>query len=416
MIGVVREPQPGVDASAYDDASSPPVDLLSPHYYVRVRQANGEWTDITDRVTDVIHTDKGGGGATSRVELPINNFDDWALREEPILRKGARYLVQYGYPGRMREPAEFVAKEHKGNSKSITVTAYERKRAKRSRQPKSRTWYEKTRSEVAREVLSGHGLDPSALHITETTERLASITQAKEHAWEFAEYLARLEGFELWSDEGGIYWQEPKRSKAPAHLFRYVRGVVGVGLIKDYAIDSFGAGVAGRVVLYGRDPRTKRVYKVEGSDASTRGLVEVVDSDDIKTIAEGDQFDDGDTGFEIERNIGSRTEQEAQLLADSLYKDYKYNALKLNLTVFLEPTIRTFTNILVWGLNPSLDGIYSLRNATHRVGAKESVLQIRRAGRKKGSGSDAALDTALRNFLGTTSNIKPLSRLMKFLK
>jgi phage protein D len=389
---------------------------LSPHYYVRVRQTNGEWTDITDRVTDVIHTDKGGGGATSRVELPINNFDDWALREEPILRKGARYLVSYGYPGRMREAGEFVAKEQKGNSKSITVTAYERKRAKRSRQPKSRTWYDKTRSEVVREVLSGQGLDPSALHITATTERLASITQAKEHPWEFAEYLARLEGFELWSDEGGIYWQEPPRSKAPTHLFRYVRGVVGIGLIKDYNIDSFGAGVPGRVLLHGRDPHTKRSYRVEGSDTATKGLVELVDSDDIKTVEEGDQFDEGDTGFEIERNIGSRTEQEAQLLADSIYKDYKYNALKLNLTVFLDPSLRTFTNIFVWGLNPSIDGIYSLRNATHRVGAKESTLQIRRAGRKKGSGADSAIDNALRNLLGATSNIKPLTKLMNFLK
>lgn len=416
MIGVVREPQPGVEYSASDDASSPPVDLLSPHYRVSVRQIDGKWLDITDRVLDVIHTDKGGGGTTSRVELPINNFEDWALRTEPILRKGARYKVSYGYPGRMREPGEFVGKEHKGNSTTITVTAYERKRAKRSRQPKSRTWYEKTRSEVAREVLTGHGLDPSALHITETTERLASITQAKEHAWEFAEYLARLEGFELWSDERGVYWQEPDRSKAPSHLFRYVRGVVGVGIAKDYEIDSFGAGVPGRVVFYGRDPYTKRAYRVEGSDSATKDLVELVDSDDIKTIAEGDQFDDGDTGFEIERSIGSRTEVEAQRLADSIYKDYKYNALKLNLNVFLEPKLRTFTNVLVWGINPSIDGIYMLRNATHRVGSKESVLQLRRAGRKKGSGSDAALDAALRGLLGATSNIKPLTDLMNFIK
>lgn len=417
MIGVVREPQPGVEYSASDDANSPPVDTLSPHYHVRVRQLNGTWTDITDRVLDVIHTDKGGGGATSRVELPINNFDDWALREEPILRKGARFQVSYGYPGRMREPGEFTGKEHKGNSTTITVTAYERKRAKRSRKPTSRTWYEKTRSEVAREVLTGHGLDPSALHITETSERLASITQAKEHAWAFAERLARLEGFELWSDERGIYWQEAPRSKTPSHLFRYVRGVVGVGIVKDYSIDSFGAGVAGRVVLYGRDPRTKRAYRVEGSDAATKGLVALVDSDDIKTIAEGDQYDEGDTGFEIERNIGSKTEVEAQRLADSIYKDYKYNALKLDLTVFLEPTLRVFSNVLVWGINPSLDGIYSLRNATHRVSAMESSLQLRRAGRKKGGGSgtsatDAAVDEAIKRILGSKSGIKTLSKVI----
>ncbi|KKN87415.1 hypothetical protein LCGC14_0258700 [marine sediment metagenome] len=418
MIGIIREPPAGVDHSAHATSSSPPVDLLSPHYYVQVRQINGTWTNITDRVLDVNHRDKGGGGTTSRVEIPINNFDDWALREEPILRKGARYLVSYGYPGRMREPGEFIAKEHKGDSKTITVTAYERKRAKRSRSPKSRTWYDKTRSEVAREVLSGHGLDPRMLHITETVERLVSITQAKEHAWEFAEYLARLEGFELWADEGGIYWKEPERSKPPAHMFRYVRGVVGVGIIKDYSIDSFGAGVPGKVVLYGRDPHTKRAYRVEGSDASTKGLVELVDSDDIKTVAEGDRYDDGDTGYEIERNIGSRTEREAQLTADSLYKDYKYNALKLNLTIFLEPSLRTFTNVLVWGLNPSLDGIYSLRNLSNRVGAKESILELRRAGRKKtsGTGADAALENALRAFLGVTSNIIPLKKLMTFIK
>lgn len=415
MIGVIREPVPGAAPLARDEATSPPVDLLSAHYYVQVRELDGKWTNVTDRVEDVIHTDRGGG-ETSRVELPINNFDDWALRHEAMLRKGARFKISYGYPGRMREGLEFTAKEHKANSKSAPIVAYERKRAKRSRRHVSRTWYDKTRSEVVREVLTGHGIDAGALHIQETTERLASITQAKEHEWGFAERLARKEGFALWADEGGVYWQEPDRAKPPSHLFRYVRGVVGVGMVKDYSIDSFGAGVPGKVVLYGRDPRTKKVYKVEGSDDATRGLVELVDSDDLKTPDDGDRYDDGDSGFDLERYVGSRTESDAQRLADSLYKDYKYNALKLDLTIFLDPTLRTFTNVLVVGLGPQLDGIYSLRNATHRVKAKESVLALRRGGRKKGKASDkgkaidTVVDNALRVFLSLTSGIKPISK------
>jgi len=411
VIGVIREPAPGAAPLARDEATSPPVDLLSAHYHVQVRELDGTWTDITDRVTDVIHKDKGGGGGeTSRVDLPINNFDDWALRHEAILRKGARFKVSYGYPGRMREGLEFTAKEHKANPKSAPLVAYERKRAKRSRRPVSRTWFDKTRSEVAREVLTGHGIDANALHIQETTERLASITQVKEHEWGFAGRLARKEGFDLWADEGGVYWMEPDRAKPPSHLYRYVKGVIGVGMIKDYGIDSFGAGVPGKVVLYGRDPRTKKVYKAEGSDAATKGLVEVVDSDDIKTPDDGDRYDDGDSGFAVERYVGSRTESDAQRLADSLYKDYKYNALKLNLTIFLDPTLRTFTNVLVWGLGPQLDGIYSLRNATHRVKAKESVLALRRGGRKKGKASDAVIDNALRVFLSLTSGVKPIAK------
>jgi hypothetical protein len=413
MIGIIREPVPGITPTAYDDAMSPPVDLLSAHYHVQVRELNGTWTNITDRVDDVVHTDRGSG-ETSRVELPINNFDDWALRTEAILRKGARFRVSYGYPGRMREGLEFVAKEHKGGSKTITVTAHEKKRAKRSRRQQSRTWFNKTRSEVAREVLGGHGLDDGAIYITETAERLASITQTNEHAWLFAERLARLEGLELWADERGVYWQEPPRAKPPSHLFRGIKGVVGVGIIKDYSIDSFGAGVPGRVKLYFRDPRTKKADAVEGSDTGTRGLVELVDSDDIKTPDEGDQYDDGDSGFEIVRNIGSRTKQEAQKLADSIYKDYKYNALKLNLTIFLDPTLRTYTNALVWGLAPALDGIYSLRNASHRVGAKESTLALRRGGRKKGSVADAVCEQALQALLSTVSNVKPLTKTPNF--
>lgn len=415
MIGTVRETPSGFKPTAKTNAGTPPVDLLSPHYYVQVREKNGTWTNITDRVEDVIHTDKGGSGPTSRIELPINNFDDWALRTEAVLRKGARFKVKYGYPGRMREPGEFIAKEHKGNSKTITITAHERKRSKRSRRPASKTWYDKTRSEVVREVLSGKGTDDSTLYLQDTSQRFASITQAKETEWEFAERLARLEGFELWADEGGIYWKEPERAKPPSHMFRYVKNIVGVGVIKEYSIDSFGAGVPGRIVLYGRDPRTKRTYKVEGSETGTKDLVQVVDSDDIKTPDEGDQVDEGDSGFEVARNIGSRTEIEAQLLANAIYKDYKYNALKLNLTVFLDPTVRVFANTLVWGLGPSLDGVYSLRNATHRCVAKESTLQLRRGGRRKAA-SDSALDTALREFLRTQSGITPMTKIPNFFR
>jgi phage protein D len=366
------------------DGSS--VDFSSPFYHVEVKQQRGGWLDVTSRVNSLIHNDSGKR-STSMLELELDNRDDYILAQYDLMRKGAIFRCRYGYPNLVRDAGEFVAKEHAGNRVSISVKSYERKRSRMARKMQARIWRNVTRSFVVRDVLRQQGFDNRQISITETKTKYPSISQTREDDWTFVQALAELQGFDFWADEGGVYWMRPQRDKKPTHLFRRVRNAIGIGFIKDYTIDSFGSGVPGRIVLKGRDPYLKISYSVTADNNSTEDLVLLTDSDDTPTPEEGDRAG-SDNGYEMVRAIGMRSQKEAQRLADALYKEYKYNALKLKLTIFGDPTLRTHRNILVWGLGPALDGIYHTKTVRHQFsGGYNCELQLRRDGmRKKGRG------------------------------
>jgi phage protein D len=412
MVVVLRSKPPG-DPNALRRAITGPVDIFSPHYYVRVQERGGAWTDITDRTLDLSHTDSGGR-KMSRAEITIDNSYDWALRQEALSRKGAKLLVSYGYPGAMREDLEFVAKELKANPNQLTITGHERKRSRLQRRMAARTWYDATDAEVVRDLFAGQGVDPSEIHITDTTDRHEVIEQTAESAWNFAEELAARNGYALWADDTGTHWEPPPRSKPPQGVFRQVRGVIGIGVIKSYSVESFGAGVPGRIILAGRDRRTGRPYRVEASETATTGIEPLVETDDMPTPDEGDRLDDGDTGYEIIKYTGAPTEAEAKRTADALYEMYRTAAMKLELTIFGDPTIRVHTQRLVVGISPFIDGIYTVKEeAVHRLGGGgyEGTVKLARGGRKKPGVKDDAAQQALDFILGATSPFSVITKL-----
>jgi phage protein D len=379
------------------------VDFSSPFYHVTVVQRDGKTLDVTSRVSSMTHADSGKK-STSLLELEMDNADDYVVSQYDIMRKGAIFRVSYGYPNLVRDAGEFVAKEHEGNSKQINIKAYERKRSKMARRMQVRTWTDVTRSFVVRDVLRKQGFDDRQMSITETTTRYPSITQASEDDWMFIQGLADLEGFSLWADEAGVFWKKPQNGQKPSYLFRRARNAVGIGYIKDYSIDSFGPGVPGRIVLKGRDPYLKTSYEVTADEQQTSDLVLLTDSDDIASPDATDR----DDAYEMLKNIGMRSQQEAKKLADALFKEYKYNALKLKLTVFGDPTIRTNRVVLVWGIGPTVDGLYDTKECKHSFsGGYSCEISLRRNGLRKPSSKANKEDDALRGLLGASGKWKP---------
>ncbi|NIO74653.1 MAG: hypothetical protein GTN69_01900, partial [Armatimonadetes bacterium] len=68
------------------------------------------------------------------------------------------------------------------------------------------------------------------------------------------------------------------------------------------------------------------------------------------TPDEGDREEGGDTGNEIVRNTGACTRTEAEELANMMYKTERYGALKMSLQTIGDPTMRSRTVTLVWGV------------------------------------------------------------------
>lgn len=377
------------------------VDFGSPFCHVRVKQKTGGWLDVTGRVTAMTHTDSGRR-STSMVDIEFDNSDDYILAQYDLMRKGAIFRVSYGYPNLVRDAGEFVAKEHEGNRQTVSVKAYERKRSRMSRKMQKRTWRDMTRSHVVRDILKKQGFNDRQLTITETETKYPSITQANEDDWKFIRGLAELQGFDFWADEGGVYWMKSPRDKKPSHLFRRVKNAIGIGFIKDYSIDSFGAGVPGRVILKGRDPYLKISYSVTVDKQSSADMVFLTDeTDDGATPEEGDRKG-SDDGYEMVRAIGMRSEAEARKLAEAIYKEYRYNALKLKLTVFGDPTLRTHRVVMVWGIGPAIDGLYQVKEVRHSMsGGYDCELELRREGlrKKKRSKSDPE-DKARKGIMG----------------
>lgn len=341
----------------------PPVDFASPHYRILYTPKRKPQVDLTPRVVSVKHKDTSGRQSPT-VELTLDNADEYLMSWPDLWLKGSVIQVTYGYPGAMRDAGEFVTKEYKGNSKTVSITAYEAKRNKVSRKPNRRTWKRVTRSQAVRDVLSAAGITNDVLFIEDTDQVIESITQT-ESDWPFCKRMADLEGRAFYASPEGIYWVRSNHQKAPTHLFRHVKGVVGADMILDYEVESFGANLPGKIKLRGRDPITKRPFEVYADDEAVQELDPIVVSQDFVTPEEGDREDQGNDGYEIVSNVGSRSEAEAKRLADMLYKEYRHSAAKLTLKLCGDPTVRLHSMIMVWGIGPVVDGIYQVKEAEH---------------------------------------------------
>lgn len=362
-------------------------DLGAPQYHVVVLSKGKQSENVTDRCLRLSHHDKGSR-RSSQIEMEFDNGDNWVVAHEDLMRKGAVYQIRYGYPSHMRSAGEFISKEIKGDDDSIVITAHERKRSRMMRKMETVVWSGPggvRRSNVVRQILSDQGIPNNQIFVDESKDLLPSITQSNESNWQFLQRLADAEGFVLYTDESGVYWIKPRNTEESTHVFKQAKNILGIGLITKYSIDSFGAGIPGRIVFRSRDPLTKQPIEVVADEETTEDFEPMeITLSDFKTPDKGDQEDAGDSGFEIVRNIGARSKAEAKRLADSLYKDYRYGAMKVSITTMGDPTLRTNRTMIVYGVGPTIDGTYMAKEVKHNLDATYTCeLQLRRGGPRK---------------------------------
>lgn len=342
---------------------------------------------LTDRVESVEYVDSGKR-RTTRLKVTLDNSDEALFSDPDLMRKGTVLGLRFGYPGLMVNAGQFVVKEIRGNNRELTVEGSERKRSRMARKRFTRVWEDKTRSQVVTQILTdpAHGFDRSQVFVDDTSTVFPTISQHNEHDWAFLYRLAKLQAFEFYIDAKGIHWEKPRRNKKPSRLLRFIKNPVGVGEIVGYDFETTAAGIPGRVVMKGYDSALGQAYDVavDESDSETE-LFDLVDADSLDSPYEGDATDRGDTGYDIVQNIGARSRAEAKKLAQALFTEISYSVLNLKLTCIGDPTVRSRTVIVVWGIGPAIDGLYWVKKATHSFTGSgyETKVELTRKGLAK---------------------------------
>ena len=341
-------------------------DLDCPQYHVTLLARKRPPEVITQWCTKFTHYDTSKD--TPKMDLEVDNGDDWAIGHPFLLAEGSILQVSYGYASSMRRGLEFVVKDHSGNSKTVRITALEKKEAKSSRKEVSRVWSSVRRSDVVRDVMRTMGITGTEAIIDDTVEVLDSVTQTEPN-WPFLARLAGLEGFEFFPDQDGLHWHLPRREGKPTHVLKYVKNLVSPGIITDYSFGKLAAGRPGKIKLKGRNAKSKKRYEVVASAADTKNLHLWSNSGDGRTPEEGDSLTAGVDGFELTKNVACRTEAEAKSIADAAFRDYRYNALKLTLFTLGDPTFRKGKPIVLYNMGPAFDGTYYLNDCVHQFDA-----------------------------------------------
>jgi phage protein D len=366
-------------------------DPISPFYRVQYRErASKELVDIT-HLTSALTVTHTGRRRTNKIEVTLDNADQELFTNIDLMRKGTIMTATFGYPGNTVNAGDFTIKEHEPSRLTLSITAHEAKRSSMLRRTRARTFENVRRSDVVRVVLREHGF--SNFIGEDTDEKLASVTQtAQETDWEFLERLAKLEHREFYLANDGAHWEIPRRKDKPFKLLRYIKLPIGAGEIKDWTVDSIEAGNPGKIIAKGYNPLTAKSFTVTASDRDTE-TVKLAESDDITDPDTGDQLASGTTGRDITINVGAVTEKDAKLRIDSIYKEIKYNALKLSLTCIGDPGLRARQILLIAGLGPVLDGSFRSLEAVHTFsGGYTCALKLRRDGlNRKGKKPPQAL-------------------------
>lgn len=341
-------------------------DPNSPHVSVEYRETpkSGKFIPITNNVTGLTFSDSGSR-STNKLSFVLDNADQAFMSHPVLMKKGAVLRASFGYPGLMLSTGEMVIKSHKGNRSQLTITCHEKKRTKMGRKLSTITYENLRRSDVIGIVVQRNGF--RGFFGTPTKEVLAQIEQTNETDWQFMQRLAQLEHRELYVSSQGLHWEEPQRKRRPSKLYKYVKSNIPAGNVLDYSFDSLAAGLPGRIIACGFDPTTGKEYRLTASDVDTK-LDLMTDSEDNATSEAGERSAGGAHGSDFEVNLSGLTEADAKKRVDSLYKNVKYGALKLDLSVIGDPTLRARRVVLLSGLGPALDGLYWQKSVEHKIG------------------------------------------------
>lgn len=305
-----------------------------------------------------------------RCEVTFSNTDK-ELLDDPRLKSGQKYLVQWGTAEKMSLVYSMVVKSAKETSQDLQVVM----KGNAVLLDKNRVfkqWLDMRDSDVASEILRSYGYDGVMLDVEYTMFPRQSITQSTSDA-RFLQQLARRNGFRWWIDASGAHFRPFRKEVEPYKWYTYRGHFEGDGEILEPGpnIDVNFAKDVARIKVRAIDPYTlKEVvaeYGVSGGDAEHEYEVSL---GDVQEIGDPDEIEgnrQGNVTRSEEINIGFATQSEANADAEARYREIANKRYKMTMPVDGDPLLGARSVIGLRNYSSTYSGLYYVKEVTHQI-------------------------------------------------
>lgn len=334
------------------------------------RAPSGEPLQLDGRIIGFTYEDSEK--QADQVSIQLDNYD-LALFDRDELTGGATLEVSWGYPGDMAPPRRVVVKKLKG-FQTLTIEG-QATSVLMNREAKTRSWTNKSRSDVAKEIAAEQGYQGDFVDVEDTSEVLDTISQTAETDARFLRRLAAREEFQYFVDDGGFHWRSRNQARAPSHVLTWFSDP-GRGDIISLNVESDLARRVGRVEVRGRDPLAKSTIE----SSATSSTVERATLSDVLEVV------DPVTGTSTlqQRNAttsvqptSAPTTASAGRESSARFRRAERETVKLSMQVVGDPTLRAKEVVEVRGISALLSGKYYVTEAKHVVSSSGYVVELK---------------------------------------
>jgi phage protein D len=354
------------------------------------RAGSGEPIDLRGKVISFAFEDSDA--KASRATLELDNFD-LQFFDRSDLALGAVLEVAWGYPGDMAPPRRVVLRKLRG-FQTLTLEGHATV-VLMNRVVRTRSWTDRTRAEVVREIAAEHGYGGAFARIADAGPTRETMTQIAETDARFLRRLAAREHFEFVVDEAGLFWGPRDALRAPERTLDWFSGDV-----LSVHVDSDLTRRVGRIEVRGRDPmqKTTVVARATASTASRGTLGEIVEVVDPETG--GSTLETRNATSSV-RASAVTSESEAVREADARFRSAEAEAMKLTVQVVGDPHLRARAIVELRGVPSYLAGKYYVRETKHVLSGAGYTTELKlvrdAAGRRSTQASQATAQGGERN-------------------
>lgn len=319
----------------------------------------GQSLDLTDTVT--VFAVEEDLKKAAKLQLNVINWD-LSHFDNPVWRKGNILEVQWGYPGNVSLPEQFVIRSVTGGSTMLMIVAHS-KGVLMNLKPGLRVFDNTTRSEVATKIAREYGYGEELIQVEDTKVRLRHVSQGPLTDAQFLKKLALKEGFEFYVDASGFHFHRRNLAQKPVKELTYYTSETG-DLI-DFDIENDITALPGKVTAKGIDPLNKKKLS-ESADKSTSrdglgSVLEVIDPVTGKTSLQS-RVASEETVHTTESDSTSAGRQ-----ANAKFRDAQALTVKLAGQAVGDPQIRKGRIVKISGIGKRLSGNYYIKETTHRI-------------------------------------------------
>jgi phage protein D len=297
-------------------------------------------------------------------KLTIRNTDG-ALFDNPVFVRGQKFVVAWGWPGRLSPPRRMVVRKVTGGDPLLvilhdTTALLDRKKAGRKK-------FDAPDSEFVREVAEEYGYSGALLHLEETPDRHDIVQPQTMTDARFLGALARRNGFIFYIDDTGLHWHSRRWDEPPARTWFYKTDPGQGSIIGEPEFEADLSQGVSSVRVLAIDPLTKEAVDetVGPSDAEDTSLGDEIEDGDPRSGEPGKRA--GRVMREDVRHLGFKTRAEALAEARARYRETAQNRYKLKLSIIGDAQFGAKQLFELWGRSATVDGLWYAKEVTHKI-------------------------------------------------